>query len=360
MKPEIDQIIDSTKIIERKSPEFYGLDEKNVPYSYQPIFYMEFPNEWVDPKERGKQITEMLLSPVSEDIQVPLAEYLAWNNCGIALAMTELDDSTAEAIQILNKFGIPVEAWITIDDNEGYFLNPLSIKPTINKIGKVLEWSKEKDLQIDSIGLDLEPPFDFHYDLWRDIKPENYPNRVSYIKDWMKHKIDISWYWLNYINECKKYKNDVKLLSEYLNNLQDDQIKTTLYSSIIWFSPMDIPNFNPDKKVQLRYTNIITNPIFKKFLNPDFVAALGIVNGIDGETPGRDFSKGVMPDHLTDIDLINYIASTLSLYRTTKDGADALNSIFQFYIFALNDPSVVKRVYDILKYFPKKTRKVSL
>lgn len=77
---------------------------------------------------------------------------------GIALAMRELDDATAEVIRQLNAHRVPVVAWLTLPPGEGFWLNLQNYPQAIERYRAVAAWARAAGVHFHAIGLDVEPP----------------------------------------------------------------------------------------------------------------------------------------------------------------------------------------------------------
>ena len=76
---------------------------------------------------------------------------------GVALALPDLSPARARLVAQLNQAGIPVTAWLTLPDSEGYYLNAGNEPATALRFAEFEGWSDQYHLHWNAIGLDIEP-----------------------------------------------------------------------------------------------------------------------------------------------------------------------------------------------------------
>lgn len=97
-------------------------------------------------------------------------EYLEQQGWGIALATIDLDPETGNLLKKLNKTfpKMPLVMWNVFPNDElGYLPNESNIPQTKERLKQIEEFCGIYDLNIDGIGLDLEPPIQFNRELNR-------------------------------------------------------------------------------------------------------------------------------------------------------------------------------------------------
>jgi hypothetical protein len=83
---------------------------------------------------------------------------LAANGYGIALALRDLDETTAEAVRLLNASGVPVVAWLLLPPGEGIWLNLQNYPQAVERYRAFVAWARAAEARFHAIGLDVEPP----------------------------------------------------------------------------------------------------------------------------------------------------------------------------------------------------------
>ncbi len=125
-----------------------------------PKLFVELPFENLDGKPRGMALKKLFQQNMTteEGVEIKLGDYLAENSMSLSIAMSSLDDETAEAFKYLNEKGIPIIAWVVVEDVEGYWTNAANIPETTLKTKQILRWAHEKDIELHAVGFDLEKP----------------------------------------------------------------------------------------------------------------------------------------------------------------------------------------------------------
>lgn len=83
---------------------------------------------------------------------------LAAHDYGVALALRELDETTATVVRVLNSHHVPVVAWLILPPGEGSWLNLQNYPQAIERYRACAAWAKAAGLRFHAIGLDVEPP----------------------------------------------------------------------------------------------------------------------------------------------------------------------------------------------------------
>ncbi|MEW6178291.1 MAG: hypothetical protein AB1522_00035 [Chloroflexota bacterium] len=79
----------------------------------------------------------------------------------VALAMRDFSDERVEVVQLLNRAGVPVTAWLLLPEEQGYWFNLDNADLAARRYVEFMEWSRRNNLKWQRIGLDIEP--DFHW-----------------------------------------------------------------------------------------------------------------------------------------------------------------------------------------------------
>jgi hypothetical protein len=77
----------------------------------------------------------------------------------LAVAITDLSPGRAESVRQLNKAGIPLYAWISLPQEQGYYLNADNAPEAAARFNEFNQWTRNYGLQWAGVGLDIEPNF---------------------------------------------------------------------------------------------------------------------------------------------------------------------------------------------------------
>jgi hypothetical protein len=85
-------------------------------------------------------------------------EHLASSGAGVAMAMLDLDRERADVIRELHARGIPVTAWLVLEESQGYWLTADNAELAQRRYERVRDWGREHGLELEAVGLDIEIP----------------------------------------------------------------------------------------------------------------------------------------------------------------------------------------------------------
>lgn len=77
---------------------------------------------------------------------------------GVAMAMLDLTVERAQMIDSLVQAGVPVTAWLTLAEGEGYWLGADNAPAAAARYREVRDFIAEHDLWVPTVALDIEPP----------------------------------------------------------------------------------------------------------------------------------------------------------------------------------------------------------
>lgn len=84
-------------------------------------------------------------------------ENLRQLNAGVSLGLIDLLPERADIVRQLNRAGIPVDAWLLLPKDQGYWFNLDNAPQAVAMYQEFKDWSTEFGLQWNKIGLDIEP-----------------------------------------------------------------------------------------------------------------------------------------------------------------------------------------------------------
>ena len=98
------------------------------------------------------------LLPLLADGQVPAL--LARHGCAVSMAMLDLTPERAEIVRALTNAGVPVTAWLVLDEDEGYWLTLDNVPLAQARWRQIRAWQQAHGLTFAAVGLDIEAPHD--------------------------------------------------------------------------------------------------------------------------------------------------------------------------------------------------------
>jgi len=78
-------------------------------------------------------------------------------HAGVALALGDLSPGRAQVVRRLNEVGIPVDAWLALPMQQGYYLNAYNEPQAEARFAEFQKWTAANGLRWAAIGLDIEP-----------------------------------------------------------------------------------------------------------------------------------------------------------------------------------------------------------
>ncbi len=88
----------------------------------------------------------------------PILPALAASGDGVAIAMRELDEATAAVARLLNRYHIPLIAWLLLPPDEGFWFNLQNYPQAVERYRAFHRWAQAVGVQFQAVGLDIEPP----------------------------------------------------------------------------------------------------------------------------------------------------------------------------------------------------------
>lgn len=104
----------------------------------------------------------------------------------LAVTSEDLDKEHADLIKLYNEEDIEVGLWPLMDHGSGYWVSEHNCKEYSGLLDEVFEFSKENDLNIDNIAVDLEPPV---YQVLK-IKNGSLPNKLKTTMEILKTNLN--------------------------------------------------------------------------------------------------------------------------------------------------------------------------
>jgi len=78
-------------------------------------------------------------------------------HAGVALALGDFSDGRARVVHRLSQAGIPVDAWMALPMEQGYYLNASNEPQAEARFAEFQKWTAANGLRWAAIGLDIEP-----------------------------------------------------------------------------------------------------------------------------------------------------------------------------------------------------------
>lgn len=104
---------------------------------------------------------ELTQEPLVELFERPeVVEFLSRGGCAVAMGLLDLSADRSAIVRRLEAAGIPVTAWLLLDDAEGYWLNADNAEHARRRYLQAMEWAASEGLRLHRVGLDIEFPRD--------------------------------------------------------------------------------------------------------------------------------------------------------------------------------------------------------
>ena len=101
----------------------------------------------------GSELLELLAHP-------GLLDGLRRSRAALAVAMLDLSAERGEALRELQARGIPLTAWLTVEEERGYWLGADNAERAVSRYHEVHAWLRAAGVVAEAVGLDLEPPLE--------------------------------------------------------------------------------------------------------------------------------------------------------------------------------------------------------
>lgn len=277
-------------------------------------------------KTRPEALKELLNEKVCD-----LLETKHW---GISLASIHLDEATAKVVQKINKDNphLPIVMWITLPDEDGYWLNETNIQITRRFTKDLENWVNQYKLNITGFGFDIEPPLDV-------------------MKNALKGPKNLA---LTIIDQQKKIHHNPQIRENFSQQLNDiiSDVKHHGIPTEAYVLPWGWANLlgiiqksDADYTFSMIYTDIATEPfarLIPKLLRKGQYPAFGGVGLAfnDGSLLGRDLIPGKVPKLNTQKELQRDMNIVAKMNPSNLD---------RFRIFALTGEEVINWTEESLK-----------
>jgi hypothetical protein len=84
-------------------------------------------------------------------------DFFAETGSAVSLGIIELSDQRAGVVRRLNAAGVPVNAWLLLPKEQGYWFNQDNAPQAVERYASFREWTARHNLVWARIGLDIEP-----------------------------------------------------------------------------------------------------------------------------------------------------------------------------------------------------------
>jgi hypothetical protein len=102
---------------------------------------------------RGSELLRLVERP-------GLLDALARGRAAVAVAMLDLSAERRDALRELAGRGLRLCAWLTLAEEEGYWLGVDNAERALARYREVSDWLRAAGLEVEAVGLDLEPPLE--------------------------------------------------------------------------------------------------------------------------------------------------------------------------------------------------------
>ena len=170
-------------------------------------------------------------------------------NAKISLGITDFSSKRAEIVQRLNREGIPLDAWLLLPREQGFWLNLRNSPQVFQRYFEFQDWTKKFDLKWVGVGLDIEPDVEEFVDLlqrnWRSLP--HYLGRIFSRFEWKRGL-------RAYRRLVSLIHGDGYIVESYQFPLIEDERKAR--SSILQ-RILGLVNLQTDREVWMLYTSFV-------------------------------------------------------------------------------------------------------
>jgi hypothetical protein len=296
----------------------------------QPItHFVELPPDRIPLQERGMYLLNLLSrTGLGRD----LIHYQASHGMSVSLAMSTLDQTTAEAIRRLNVASVPVTGWIVLPDEQGYWTSPVNIGATVERTEQVIRWSRERGVKLAGFGFDVEKPLPLVAAAANFLRrPDRLVRQMAVYGRAARYE--------------RRVHGDPKVNFErHLGTLAERGYHTETYTfpRPLKYALGGMDTRVADRYVEMLYTTELT-PQIVRWRRAGAVAALGIVADENYGPPGRRLkAREGKGKHLTEDELARNMAAVFAqrIRQRVDQPERPTIETDPLYIFAMNGPAV--------------------
>lgn len=78
----------------------------------------------------------------------------------VTIGLVDLSRERAEVVRRLNRMGVPVAAWLLLEEESGYWFNAHNAHEAWERYGDFIAWTRAHGLRFERVGIDIEPNID--------------------------------------------------------------------------------------------------------------------------------------------------------------------------------------------------------
>lgn len=124
----------------------------------------------------------------------------------------EVNENLIKMIYYYNERNIPVSLWLTLSDEDGYWINEQNCEKFYRYVENTLVFLEKKSIKIHGICIDLEPPLQF---LKKLIEPQTFREKYLAYKDLFTTHLNTA-----------RYKNSVKVFTQLSDLLRSRKLES--------------------------------------------------------------------------------------------------------------------------------------
>ncbi|WP_420127851.1 hypothetical protein, partial [Longimicrobium sp.] len=102
---------------------------------------------------RGPELVRLFQDPGL----IPLLQRL---KATVTIGLVDLSRERAEVVRRLNRMGVPVAAWLLLEEESGYWFNAHNAHEAWERYGDFIAWTRTHGLRWERVGIDIEPNID--------------------------------------------------------------------------------------------------------------------------------------------------------------------------------------------------------
>jgi hypothetical protein len=238
------------------------------------------------------------------------ADFLVRGGFGLSMGMIDVRPERAAIVRALERRGVPVTAWILLDEAHGYWLNADNAAAAVARYRHLRAWAAAERLALPRVGLDVEFPRADGELLMRE------PQRGFVTLLRRRRPAAVARAERTYAELVAEIRADGRRVEAYhLPHLLDERAsRSTLLRRTLGLVDVDV-----DLEVHMLYSTYLGAPMSRSYMPEAPAIALGSTGGgVDAGTPAHEARR--LRWSALEADLLAAAAHTRDLYVFSLEG----------------------------------------
>jgi hypothetical protein len=107
--------------------------------------------------------------------EFPIIDDLVALNASVSMGIVDFGSERAEVVRRLNRANVPVNAWLLLPEEEGYWFNIKNADKATERYEQLKAWAHQNGLKWTGLGMDIEPDYREMEDLMQGRKRLIFP-----------------------------------------------------------------------------------------------------------------------------------------------------------------------------------------